>query len=152
MRAVVQRVLSATVRVDGQVISSIGPGLLVLLGVGNGDTADIAKRMARKIAELRIFSDAEGKFNLSALELDREILVVSQFTLYADCRRGRRPSFTDAAQPEIAAPLIQTFVEETQRLGINTATGIFRAHMVVELYNDGPVTLVLDSKELFGLP
>lgn len=152
MRAVVQRVREARVEIEGQTVSQIGHGLLVLLGVGRGDNEDVARRMARKVAELRIFSDAQGKFNPSALDLGGEIMVVSQFTLYADCRRGRRPSFTEAAPPEVALPLIETFASELRHLGLRVATGVFQAHMLVELKNDGPVTVVLDSRELFGLP
>jgi D-tyrosyl-tRNA(Tyr) deacylase len=124
----------------------------VLLGIGRGDTEDLARRMARKTAELRIFSDPKGKFNLSVLDICGEVMVVSQFTLYADCRRGRRPSFTDAAPPELALPLVNAFVDEVGRLGLSVSTGVFQAHMLVELQNDGPVTVLLDSSELFGLP
>lgn len=152
MRAVIQRVGWARVEVDGRTVGRIGRGLLVLLGIGRGDTEEVARRMARKTADLRIFSDPEGKFNLSALDLRSEVMVVSQFTLYADCRRGRRPSFTDAAPPELALPLVDSFVDEVRRLGLQVATGIFQAHMLVELQNDGPVTLILDSRELFGMP
>ncbi len=152
MRAVVQRVREARVEVEGQTVGQIGHGLLVLLGVGRGDSEDVARRMARKVAELRIFSDDQGKFNLSALDLGGEIMVVSQFTLYAYCRRGRRPSFTEAAPPEVALPLVEAFVRELRSMGLQVATGVFQAHMLVELKNDGPVTVVLDSRELFGLP
>jgi D-tyrosyl-tRNA(Tyr) deacylase len=147
MRAVVQRVLSASVVVDGAVVGEIGHGLLVLVGAGQGDGPAEAELLARKTAELRIFNDAEGKFNHSLLDVGGAALVVSQFTLYADTRRGRRPGFTDAAPPEIAAPLVATFAEELRRLGVMpVATGRFGAHMHVHLVNDGPVTIMLDTE------
>jgi D-tyrosyl-tRNA(Tyr) deacylase len=151
MRAVIQRVREATVSVDGVVVGQIGPGLLVLLGVGGGDGLAEAALLAEKIAHLRIFPDDEGRFNRALLDAGGSALVVSQFTLYADVRRGRRPSFSDAAQPELAAPLVEAFVAALRRQGVTVATGSFGAHMQVALINDGPVTIILDS-ETFGEP
>jgi len=148
MRAVVQRVAKARVTVEDHVTGEIGAGLLILLGVGAGDSEAEVDLLANKIANLRIFADAQSKFNLSALDTRGEMLVVSQFTLYADCRKGRRPSFTDAAKPEIAAPLCDRFVEKLRAMGFTVATGAFQAHMVVEIHNDGPVTIGLDTAEL----
>ena len=148
MRAVVQRVAKARVTVEDHVTGEIGAGLLILLGVGAGDSEAEVDLLANKIANLRIFADAQSKFNLSALDTRGEMLVVSQFTLYADCRKGRRPSFTDAANPEIAAPLCDRFVEKLRAMGFTVATGEFQAHMVVEIHNDGPVTIGLDTAEL----
>jgi len=150
MRAVVQRVSRASVTVEGAIIGQIEAGLLVLLGVEQGDTSADAAYLAEKVAQLRIHEDAEGKMNRSLLDIDGELLVVSQFTLLGDCRKGRRPSFIDAAAPEIGNQLYEEFVNESRRLGIcKVATGQFRAHMEVELVNDGPVTLLLDSKRVF---
>jgi D-tyrosyl-tRNA(Tyr) deacylase len=151
MRVVIQRVSQASVTVDGAIVGQIGQGLLVLLGVGEDDGAPEAALLAEKIANLRIFSDAEGRFNLSLLDISGAALVVSQFTLYADLRRGRRPSFSDAAAPEVAAPLVDTVVSALRQLGVTVATGSFGAHMHVALVNDGPVTIVLDST-LFQTP
>ena len=145
MRAVLQRVRSASVTVEGEVVGAIGPGLLVLLGVGQGDGEAEAELLARKAAELRIFADSASKFNLSLLDTGGAALVVSQFTLYADTRRGRRPGFTEAAPPELAAPLVERFTAVLNGLGVPTATGSFGAHMHVELVNDGPVTILLDT-------
>ncbi len=147
MRAVIQRVSRAEVRVDGVVVGSIGPGLLVLLGVGVQDGPNEARSLAEKVAYLRIFNDAGGKFNLSVLDVGGEVLVVSQFTLFAETRRGRRPSFTSAGAPEMAAPLVERFMEEVRALGLKVAGGRFGAHMEVELVNDGPVTLLLDTED-----
>lgn len=144
MRAVVQRVSKASVSVDGSTVGSIGQGLVVLLGVSHDDGEEEAKFLASKIANLRIFADDQGKFNLSALELHREALVVSQFTLYGDTRKGRRPSFTEAAPPDIAAPLADKFVRYLREEGLHVETGIFGAMMVVEIHNDGPVTIILE--------
>lgn len=127
---------------------AIEGGLVILLGVGAGDTAAEAELLANKIANLRIFGDAEGKFNLSALDVGAEMLVVSQFTLFADCRRGRRPSFSDAARPETAIPLYEAFVERLRGMGFRVETGEFQAMMLVEIKNDGPVTIWLDTEEL----
>lgn len=145
MRAVIQRVSEASVTVEGRVVGAIGQGLLILLGVGAGDGEAEAKLLAEKSANLRIFADDEGRFNRSLLDTGGEALVVSQFTLYADTRRGRRPSFSDAAPPEIAAPLVDAFANELRRLGIIVRTGQFGAMMQVALVNDGPVTILLDS-------
>ncbi|WP_322814920.1 D-aminoacyl-tRNA deacylase [Chloroflexus sp.] len=148
MRAVIQRVREASVTVAGEVVGAIGNGLLILLGVCHTDTAEDVELLAEKIAQLRIFSDHEGKFNLSLLDVGGAALVVSQFTLYADTRKGRRPSFTAAARPEIAAPLVDTFAATLRTRNIPVATGVFGAMMQVALINDGPVTLVIDSAEL----
>jgi D-tyrosyl-tRNA(Tyr) deacylase len=145
VRAVVQRVTSASVTVEDVTLGEIGAGLLVLLGAGRGDGEAEAELLARKIAELRIFNDADGKFNLSLLDTGGSALVVSQFTLFADTRRGRRPGFTDAAPPDVAAPLVDHFVAAIERLGVPAATGRFGAHMHVRLVNDGPVTVILDT-------
>jgi len=144
MRAIFQRVSKASVTVEGQVISSIGPGLLILLGVGHGDGEEQAAFLADKVANLRIFEDEAGKTNLSILDVKGEAIVVSQFTLYADTRKGRRPSFTDAALPGVAAPLVERFVELLRAQGVPTQTGQFGAHMQVEIHNNGPVTIWLE--------
>ncbi len=144
MRAVVQRVSEASVSVDGEVVGAIGPGLLVLVGVREGDTEAEADWLAQKIAQLRIFSDPDGKFNLSLLDTGGAALVISQFTLYGDARKGRRPDFTQAARPDIAAPLVEVVVERLRAAGVPTASGRFGASMQVSLVNEGPVTLVLE--------
>ena len=149
MRMVCQRVLEANVTVNNQPVGTIGKGLLVYLGVGTGDTADDVQFMADKIVNLRIFADEAGKMNRSALDLGAEVLVISQFTLYANSRRGRRPSFTQAAHPDVAEPLIEHYVRALQAEGIShVATGLFGAHMRVEIHNDGPVTIILDTDHL----
>jgi len=148
MRAVIQRVSSASVIVDGHTVGEIGQGLLVLLGVAHADTDREAAWMADKIANLRVFEDEAGKMNLSVQEVGGAMLVVSQFTLLADCRKGRRPSFTDAAPPEQADRLYQVVVERLRATGLSVETGVFQAHMEVHLVNDGPVTIILDTKEL----
>ena len=149
MRAVIQRVKSASVTVEGRVVSEIREGLLVFLGVAQEDTlADIAY-MTNKIANLRIFEDDQGRMNLSILDIGGEALVVSQFTLCGDCRKGRRPSFIAAARPEKADPLYQEFMNKISQLGVPVKAGIFQAMMDVELINDGPVTMLLDSNKLF---
>ena len=148
MRVVLQRVSRATVTVDGETVASIGPGLLLLVGAEQGDDTAEAHRLATKCAEMRIFRDDAGKFNRSLLDAEGEALVVSQFTLLADVRKGRRPSFTLAAAPETAEPLVEAFAKSLRDLGIPTQTGRFGAHMAVELLNDGPVTIVIDSREL----
>ena len=145
MRAIIQRVSKASVTVEGQVIGKIGRGLLVLLGIGKGDEQNEATLLAEKITNMRIFPDQEGRFNRSVLDINGEVLVVSQFTLYADTRRGRRPSFSEAAAPEQAAPLVDAFVEALLERGLAVASGVFGAHMYVDLQNDGPVTVILDS-------
>jgi D-aminoacyl-tRNA deacylase len=142
----VQRVSRAAVRVDGAVAGEIGRGLVVLLGVGRDDGPADADSLADKVAHLRVFDDPAGQMNLSALEVGGAVLVVSQFTLYGDCRRGRRPSYVAAAPPEIAQGLYRRFVTRVGEQGLGTAEGVFRAMMEVELVNDGPVTLLLDSK------
>lgn len=148
MRLVLQRVLQARVRVDGKTIAEIGHGLLILLGIAPNDTEEVARTLAEKVAALRIFEDEQGKTNLSIQDVQGEALVVSQFTLYADIRKGRRPSFTDAAPPQIAAPLVERFAEFLRQHGIPTQTGRFGAHMLVEIYNDGPFTLWIDNETL----
>ncbi len=156
MRLVLQRVTSACVRVGGETAGAIGPGLLVLVGVRDGDDEETAHRLATKTAELRIFADEAGRFNRSLLETaspstgsgQAGALVVSQFTLYGDVRRGRRPSFSDAARPEVAEPLVEAYASALEALGVRVARGRFGAKMEVELVNDGPVTLVIDSEEL----
>ena len=147
MLAVVQRVSRASVRIAGRVVGEIGPGLLVLLGVGPDDEADDARWLAEKIISLRIFSDADGKMNLALEQVSGSLLVVSQFTLYGDCRKGRRPSFIAAAGPDKAIPLYEQFLQAARALGVNVQTGEFGADMDVELVNAGPVTLILESKE-----
>lgn len=149
MRAVVQRVTRARVTVDDEIVGEIGTGLVVLLGVAHDDTKADADYLAPKIASLRIFDDSEGRMNLSLRDIDGGLLVVSQFTLYGDVRRGLRPSWSDAAPPEIAEPLYEYFVESSRRLVTRVATGSFRKMMQVELVNDGPVTIMLDSRKLF---
>jgi len=149
MRAVVQLVKKASVTVNGSVISEIGPGLLVLLGVRRNDTSGDAKMLAEKIAHLRIFPDQGKLMNLSVLDVGGEILVVSQFTLYGDCRKGRRPSYSQAAPPDQAEDLYEMFIRETAKLGIQVASGKFQAMMDVALTNQGPVTLLLDSAKSF---
>src|SRR5262245_6591237 len=148
MRAVLQRVRKGKVTVETLVTGEIGYGLVILLGVGGNDTEQEVDLMANKVANLRIFADGEGKFNLSALDVKAEVLVVSQFTLYADCRKGRRPSFTDAARPEIASPLCEMFVEKLRAMGFKVETGEFQADMLVEIHNTGPVTIWLDTADL----
>jgi len=149
MRAVIQRVSRARVRVDGQTTGESGPGLLILLGVGQGDTSSEVDSLLDKIINLRIFEDAGGKMNLSLLETGGQLMVISQFTLYADCRKGRRPSFTDAAPSGDAEKLYDYFVDAARKRGLQVATGIFQALMEVELVNSGPVTILLDSSKNF---
>ena len=146
MRAVIQRVKESSVTVDGRKIAQIGPGLLVLLGVSESDTTTEADFLSNKIGELRIFEDENGKMNRSLQEIHGEMLVVSQFTLLGDCRKGRRPSFVQAARPEKACQLYEYFVDQVRNTGIAVQTGQFRAMMEVHLINDGPVTFILDSK------
>lgn len=146
MRAIVQRVLRAAVVIDSETVGSIGAGLVVLLGVTHDDTTERAKWLAEKIAGLRIFNDANGKMNRDLIEVGGAMLIVSQFTLYGDCRKGKRPSFIDAAPPPIAIPLYEAFINGVKALGVPVATGRFGADMKVELLNDGPVTLIVESK------
>jgi D-tyrosyl-tRNA(Tyr) deacylase len=145
MRVLIQRVSKASVTVEGQTISNIGKGLLILLGIGHGDGEEQAAFLAEKVANLRIFEDEQGKTNLSIHDVKGEAIVVSQFTLYADTRRGRRPSFIDAALPDVAEPLVNRFVELLRGHGVPTQTGKFGAHMEVEIHNDGPVTIWLEK-------
>ena len=145
MRGVIQRVREASVTVDEKTVGAIGAGLMILIGVTHGDDESDARFLAQKIAALRIFEDAAGKFNLSALDVGAAALVVSQFTLYADARRGRRPDFIDAARPEVAEPLIARFVVILREQGLHVETGVFQARMLVKIFNDGPVTVILDS-------
>lgn len=148
MRACIQRVSEARVTVDGTVTGQIGRGLLVLLGVGTNDGAGEIDWLAEKLVNLRVFEDADGKMNRSLLDAGGALLVVSQFTLFGDCRKGRRPSFTDAAPPELAERLYNEFVARVRVLGVEVATGVFRAQMDVALVNDGPVTLWIDTADL----
>ena len=149
MRAVLQRVTEASVTVDGAVTGQIAVGLLALVGVETSDTEADARYLAEKIHGLRIFRDDEGKFNRDIAEAGGAVLLVSQFTLHGDCRKGRRPSFIDAARPEVAEPLYQRLAEMLRERGLTVATGIFGAHMDVRLLNDGPVTILLDSRKHF---
>lgn len=149
MRAVVQRVTAGSVTVEKEVVGSISQGLVVLLGVGKEDSEDDVKYLVDKIANLRIFEDSEGKLNLSVVDIRGEVLAVSQFTLFGDCRKGRRPSFSEAAPGPRAQVLYDKFVEELNRYGIPVSTGRFQTMMLVEIHNDGPITILLDSKKLF---
>ena len=145
MKAVIQRVSRGSVTVEGKIVSEIGKGLLILLGIGPADTMGVVEQMAQKIVHLRIFEDEEEKMNLSLLDVKGEALVVSQFTLYADTSRGRRPSFINAAKPDLAEPLVTSFAHQMASLGVPTQMGVFGARMEVELVNDGPVTIVLEG-------
>jgi len=149
MKALLQRVTTASVSLGDEEVGRIGRGLVVFLGVASGDTEKDARYLAQKIANLRIFSDEEGKFNLSALDINGELLLVSQFTLLADTRKGRRPSFIEAAPPAQAEELFEYFVEQVRATGLKVETGRFQQYMQVEIHNDGPVTILLDSKEKF---
>jgi D-tyrosyl-tRNA(Tyr) deacylase len=144
MRALIQRVTAGSVSVDRKEISAIEKGLVVLVGIGHADRPSQIQAMAEKIANLRIFEDAGGKMNLSILDAGGSALVVSQFTLYADTRKGRRPAFTDAAAPEVASQLVADFIKELSRMGVPTQSGVFGAHMLVQIANDGPVTIMLE--------
>lgn len=144
MKAVVQRVTQAKVTVEGKVVGAIQSGLVVLLGIGQGDSEEEAQWMANKIANLRIFADENGKFNRSVLDIGGAVLLVSQFTLYGDARKGRRPSFTEAAPPEIAEPLVNRVAQLLVENSVPVACGQFQAHMLVEIHNDGPVTIILE--------
>jgi len=146
VRAVIQRVTHGSVSIQDNLVGEIGPGLVILLGIRTGDGDKEASWLARKIANLRIFADEQGKFNLSLLEVNGEALVISQFTLYGNARKGRRPSFTDAARPEVAEPLVARFIEYLDQAGVKkVAAGEFQALMLVQIHNDGPVTIILDS-------
>lgn len=147
MRAVIQRVTQASVTVDKEVVGKIDNGLLVLLGVTHGDTEKEVNWLSKKIIDLRIFEDEDGKMNMGLKECGGSLLVVSQFTLYGDCIKGRRPSFTEAARPETAIPLYESFLTKCREMGVKTEAGVFGADMKVELLNDGPVTLVIDTPE-----
>jgi D-tyrosyl-tRNA(Tyr) deacylase len=149
MRAVVQRVSRAGVRVDSKTVGEIGKGLVVLVGIRSGDSREAADYLAEKVVNLRIFPDAEGKMNLSVSDVGGAVLAVSQFTLFGDVRRGRRPSYIDAAPPEEAEPLYDYFLAALRRHGLRVASGVFRAMMEVELVNDGPVTILIDSERSF---
>ncbi len=149
MKALLQRVTRASVSVAGEVVGRIGRGLVVFVGVASGDTEKDAQYLAQKTASLRIFSDEEGRFNLSALDIKGELLVVSQFTLLADTRKGRRPSFVEAAPPVQAEEIFERFVEQAHATGLRVETGRFQQYMQVEIHNDGPVTILLDSKGKF---
>jgi len=149
MRAVIQRVTEAQVEVDGKVIGQIGPGMLVLLGISKEDGENEVNSMAEKVVNLRFFQDAEGKLNLSIKDVGGEVLVVSQFTLYGDCRKGRRPSYTRAAPGKEARILYEKFIEKLKALGVPVAEGIFQARMLVKIFNEGPVTLILDTDKSF---
>ena len=144
MRVVIQRVIEGRISVDGRTLAQIGKGAVILLGIGAQDSEQQARYLAEKIAALRIYEDEAGKMNRSLLEVGGEVIVVSQFTLYADTRKGRRPSFTDAAPPEIASPLVERFAELLRQQGVPTQTGQFGAHMLVEIANDGPVTILIE--------
>jgi D-tyrosyl-tRNA(Tyr) deacylase len=149
MRAVLQRVTSARVIVEDEIVGEIASGLVVLLGIAGDDTVQDIKYLVEKIAGLRLFDDTDGRMNLSVRDVDGGLLIVSQFTLYGDVRRGRRPSWSEAAPPEIAEPLYESFVAEARNLVRRVATGSFRRMMKVDLVNDGPVTILLDSRKLF---
>ncbi len=149
MRAVIQRVNRASVRINGRTTGRIDHGLVILLGIRTDDTVKELQWLADKIVHLRIFDDDEGKMNISLADIGGEMLIISQFTLYGDCRKGRRPGYSNSAAPEIAEPLYQQFIEEMKSRRITVATGTFRAAMKVELVNDGPVTLLLDSEKTF---
>lgn len=145
MRAVLQRVIKGQVSIDHQAIASVGIGLVILLGIENEDTREKADQLCRKIAALRIFSDAEGKMNLSVRDVQGGAIVVSQFTLMADTRKGNRPSFINAAPPDLASPLVDYFIAALEKEGVHTQSGEFAAHMLVEIHNDGPVTILLEA-------
>lgn len=149
MRAVIQRVSEASVEVGGEVVGAVGPGILLLVGVDQRDTEADADYIAEKTAGMRCFMDEDSKFNRSVIDIGGSVLAISQFTLHGDCRKGRRPSFTEAARPDVAIPLYERVVERIRALGVPCETGEFGAHMRVRLLNDGPVTLLLDSRKQF---
>ncbi len=146
MKALVQRVSRASVSVNGKIVGEIGPGLLVFVGIAQGDSKEDARYLANKVVNLRVFANESGEFSLSALDTRGDILVVSQFTLLGDTRKGRRPDFTAAAPPDLAKELYEFFVEQVQATGLQVETGLFQEHMLVEIHNDGPVTVSLESK------
>jgi D-tyrosyl-tRNA(Tyr) deacylase len=148
MRVILQRVTRARVSVDNVITGEISRGLVLLVAAGQSDTLAEAELLADKVANLRVFADAGGKFNLSGIDTGAEMLVVSQFTLFADCRKGRRPSFIEAARPEVAEPLIEAFAARLKSSGLKVASGVFQADMLVEIHNDGPVTIALDTDQL----
>jgi D-aminoacyl-tRNA deacylase len=150
MKAVIQRVTKASVSVDNTIVGKIGPGIVALIGIAADDTEKDINYLVEKIAQMRIFSDEEGKFNLSAVDVEGEMLLVSQFTLLADTKKGRRPSFINAAPPQKAETLFTLFVERMRQTGLKVETGCFQTHMMVEIHNDGPVTITLDSKDKLG--
>ncbi len=150
MKALLQRVSKASVTVEGEMVANIGRGLVVFVGISQGDTERDAQYLAGKTVDLRIFPDSEGKFNLSALDTRGELLVVSQFTLLADAKKGRRPSFTEAAPPQQAEALFQRFLEFLRQSGLKVESGRFQEHMHVEIHNDGPVTILLDSRDKYS--
>lgn len=150
MRVVLQKVLWARVEVDDVVVGEIGPGLCLLVGISREDTSEDVRYMANKIPNLRVFPDAEGKLNLSLIDVKGSILAISQFTLFGDCSRGRRPSFSNAALPELAHKFFEEFLHELKKVGLDVQTGRFQAHMKLSLCNDGPITLILDSKEVLN--
>ena len=145
MKAVVQRVSQASVSVEGKTLGAIGPGLVVLLGIGHGDGEEQARWMANKIANLRVFADDNGKMNRSVLDVGGQVLLISQFTLYGDARKGNRPGFSDAALPDVAEPLVNHVAQLLSQANVPVATGQFQAHMLVEIHNDGPVTIILEK-------
>ena len=151
MRAVIQRVKHSSVTIDGNILGEIGNGLLVLLGVTHTDTEKEVNWLAAKVKDLRIFEDEEGKMNLGLEDIKGELLVISQFTLYGNCIKGRRPGFTEAARPDLAEPLYEKFLEKCRSFGIKTECGKFGADMKVELLNDGPVTMIIDTKDIANL-
>ena len=147
MRVVLQRVTEASVSVDEEIVGKIGKGLVLLVGIGNGDTEEDARYLSDKCLQLRIFEDEAGKMNISALDVGADVLAISQFTLFGNTRKGRRPSFVEAAPPEISRPLFERFVDFLKESGLKVETGIFGAHMLVKIFNDGPVTILLDSTD-----
>jgi D-tyrosyl-tRNA(Tyr) deacylase len=149
MRAVIQRVTESSVKVEGKIVGEIGPGLMVLLGIEEDDSETEVATLVKKIIGLRIFNDEDGKFNLSLIDTGGSALIISQFTLLGDCRKGRRPSFIRAARPETAVPLYESVIAGLRQTGIQVASGVFGAHMDVHLINDGPVTLLVDTKKVF---
>lgn len=149
MRLVIQKVSQSSVKIDGKIVGKIGKGYMVLVGITNGDDKILVEKMVDKLVNLRIFEDENDKLNLSLLDVNGSILSISQFTLYANCKKGRRPSFIDAAKPDVSSPLYDYFNEVLEKKGVNVERGVFGAMMEVSLINDGPVTIILDSKEIF---